>query len=213
MMKNKLFVLTLLTALCLAACSAPDPLKDQPTLPVEPIGGQTSGAPDTGSQDGTEASASSESLADSAIPSKSAEPETDCPFQLEIPEGFAASEMEGYPLFYLSADGSNINMNIQEKDASFQTLTADIMRNALEDAYKQVLDMDVELTDNYFNMISVDGFPAYQYSFTYVLDEKTITQLIVGIDGDSTYTFTFTDMSGEYMELFESCASSIHYSR
>ena len=114
-------------------------------------------------------------------------------------------------MFYLAEDGSNINMNIQEKDDSFQALTADLIRNTITDAYKQAFDIDVELTDNYFNTTDVDGFPSYQYSVTYELDEKTVTQLIVGIDGDSTYTYTFTDLSGEYMEMFEGCASAIHY--
>ena len=196
-MKNKIIFITLLAALCLTGCSAPDPLKEQPTLPGEPISSQAS---DEG---------------ESVVSSSSAEAAQDdsLQFLLTIPEGFTETDMEGFALFYTSENGSSINLNLQEKDDSFASLTADVIRTTITDAYKQAFDIDIELTDNYFNLTTLDGFPAYQYSFHYEMEGRQISQLIVGIDGDSTYTFTFTDSTGSYMELFESCAAGIHASR
>lgn len=212
-MKNKLFIILLLAALCLTGCSAPDPLKEKPTLPGEPISSQADGGQDT--PDSTDSSAASSQLSSQAASdASSSEPGNDAAslFTLDIPEGFSPIEVEGFALFYAAEDGSNINMNIQDKDPSFSSITADLMHNTLTDAYNQAFGVEVELTDNYFNQTTVDGYPAYQYSITYTLNDNPISQLFIGIDADKTYTFTFTDNTGKHMELFESCAAGIHSS-
>lgn len=191
-------------------------------MPGEPISTQSStdaGTPDTSSEDtpatqtlpdGQDTpSISPESTEDETSSAAAGPKESPAVFTLDIPEGFTESDVEGYELFCSAQDGSNINLNIQDKDPSFQEVTADLLRSTLTDAYKKAFDMEVELTDNYFNITTVDGYPAYQYSFTYVLSDKTITQLIVGIDHDETYTFTFTDTAGTHMESFEACAAAI----
>lgn len=222
-MKRTLPLLLLLT-LCLTGCAlSADPQNTgKPTMPGEPISSQASAGtdtPDPSSFDTPDAQTTAGQDIPSEAPestenessSETAAPEEASPvFSIDIPEGFTESDMEGFQLFCSALDGSNINMNIQPKDPSFASVTADLLRSALTDAYKKAFDMDVELTDNYFNTTTVDGYPAYRYSSTYVLSGQTITQLIVGIDEDETYTFTFTDTSGTHVELFESCAAAIH---
>ena len=100
-------------------------------------------------------------------------------------------------------------MNVQPKDTGFNTVTADLLREALENALSQSYKVDVKITDNYFTTETISGYPAYQYSITYKLQDTAISQLIIGVDGDQTYTFTYTDLSGTRMEDFEKSAKGI----
>ena len=130
-------------------------------------------------------------------------------YELSFPDDFSAIEVEDMEFYYVGEDGSSVSLNVQPKDAGFGSVTADLLREALEDALSQSYKVDVTITDNYFTTETVSGYPAYQYSLSYELDKTAITQLIIGVDADQTYTFTYTDLSGIWMEDFEKSAKGI----
>lgn len=130
-------------------------------------------------------------------------------YALSIPDDFSKIEVDGMEFYYVGEDGSSISLNVQPKDTGFNTVTADLLREALENAFSQSYKVDVKITDNYFTTETISGYPAYQYSITYKLQDTAISQLIIGVDGDQTYTFTYTDLSGTRMEDFEKSAKGI----
>lgn len=130
-------------------------------------------------------------------------------YELSIPDDFSAIEVDDMEFYYVGEDGSSVSLNVQPKDDDFSIVTADLLREALEDALSQSYKVNVTITDNYFTTETVSGYPAYQYSLSYELDETPITQLIIGVDADQTYTFTYTDLSGIRMEDFKKSAKGI----
>ncbi len=136
-------------------------------------------------------------------------------YNVDIPEGFEETELEGFEFCYMSEDNSNINMNIQEKSASdnanFGKVTAKMLSDTLVETIKSSYGMDVEITDLYFTQNEVGGFPSYQYAFTYELAGTELTQLIVSINVDKIYTVTYTDASGDWLDAFEESAGNITF--
>ncbi|MCI8514173.1 MAG: hypothetical protein HFI93_06025 [Lachnospiraceae bacterium] len=133
-------------------------------------------------------------------------------FSLDIPEGMQELEPEeGFEFTCIAEDGSNINMNVQDKDPSFSMVTADLLNQALTAMMKQAYDTDITIEDKYFKTENVSGFPAYQYRFSYEMEGVVLEHLTVGIDADKTYTFTYTDFSGTgaWMDAFEANVKSI----
>lgn len=136
-------------------------------------------------------------------------------YNVDIPEGFEETELEGFELCYMSEDNSSINMNIQEKtaadNAAFDTISAKMLSDTLVDGFKESYGVEVEITDLYFTQNEVSGFPAYQYAFTYELSGKELTQLIVCVNVDKIYTVTYTDTTGEWLDAFEESAGNITF--
>ncbi len=131
-------------------------------------------------------------------------------YQFDVPDGFEETQLEGLTLCYANmSDGSNINMNTQDKDPGFKNITAQLLHDSLTETFSSAYGVEVEITDNYFTTDKLDGYPSYQYSISYEIQGVPIQQLIVGIDADKTYTFTYTDMSGNWMDFYEDSAQSI----
>ncbi len=134
-------------------------------------------------------------------------------YTIDIPDEFEEQEVDGLDLYYAAADGSNVSMVIQEKtdmdDASFQGITADMLRESLEEGFRSAYEMEVEITDVSFTQEPVTDFPAYQYQFSYELADMPLEQLVVSINADRIYTITYTDVTGEWMEEFEQSAQNI----
>lgn len=133
-------------------------------------------------------------------------------FSLDIPEGMQELEPEeGFEFACLAEDGSNINMNVQDKDPTFSMVNAKLLNEALSSMMKQAYDVDIKIEDQYFTTDEISGFPAYQYRFSYEMEGQVLEHLTVGIDADKTYTFTYTDFSGTgaWMDAFEASARSI----
>ena len=133
-------------------------------------------------------------------------------YRFTVPSGFEETQPpEGIAFYYINkADGSSINMNIQEKDPGFRSLTCDALREILEESLSRAYAAEVAITDQYFHTDDIDGYPSYQYSFSYELAGLPISQILVGIDADQTYTFTYTDMSGgSWLETFEEIIPAI----
>jgi hypothetical protein len=130
-------------------------------------------------------------------------------YKLSVPQGFEEVDADGFEFYCIAADNSNINMNVQDKDPTFSQVTVEMMNEGLTQAYNQIYGKKVTINDDYFKTDMVSGFPAYQYSFSYELDGVQVHQLVIGVDADCTYTFTYTDMTGEWMDAFEESAKTI----
>lgn len=169
---------------------------------------------DTATGTSGEASAKDSASTEGSAPAGSTQSGTDAAsakvhYTLTIPEDFTSMDVESMECFYEAKDGSYINMNVQDKDPSFGELTADSLNSALSQAFSKVYNKEITLTDLSFSTATVNGYPSYTYKFSYEAEDTVITDLLIGIDADQTYTFTFCDMTGEWMELFEESASSI----
>ena len=134
-------------------------------------------------------------------------------YDIDVPDGFEELELEGVDRYYVSADGSNINVLVSEKtqadDASFGAITADMLREALEEGFLDSVGVEVDITDVSFTQEAVCGFEAYQYTCAYTLGDVGMEQLIVSINANKIYTFTYTDAAGQWMEQFQSSAQNI----
>ncbi len=150
-----------------------------------------------------------------AMPDDPAEGLVVTDYAVDIPDGFETVEMQGFAFYYMAADGSNINMSIQDKGsmeaAAFDVVSADLLRKTLTDGFKDTYDLEVEVTDRYFNRDDVGGFPSYQYAFTYELNGTELSQLIVSVKVDKIYTITYTDASGDWMDTFEAGVEDITF--
>ena len=130
-------------------------------------------------------------------------------YTVDVPAGFEETEMPGVTDCWYCADGSNINVNITEKDAGFKKVTADALRDAMVQLFEATYGDAPTITDKYFTNNEVCGMPAYQYSYTIELLGMELNQLIVCIDADQTYTVTYTDTTGDWMNEFEASAKNI----
>ncbi len=179
-MKKSLLIL-LLTALCLTSCGGADTQNDI----TDSLGTST------------EESSSAAERADAIS------------YQLSIPKDFSELEIEGMEFYYTAEDGSGISLNLQPKDPTFSQVSASRLNAALSGAFLQTYEEEVVITDNYFTTESISDYPAYQYSVSYELQGIAVTQIIVGVDADQTYTFTYTDLTGTWSDTFEESICSI----
>ena len=134
-------------------------------------------------------------------------------YEIDIPEGFETQEVDGLELYCANADGSNINMTILEKtaadDASFSGITAQMLRETIQEGFQDSYELEVSIEEDSLTQEPVCDFPAYQYTCSYELAGVPLEQLIVCINADKIYTITYTDISGEWMEAFQSSAQNI----
>lgn len=136
---------------------------------------------------------------------------TDC--VMEVPEGFEQVEVEGLDRYYSHVDGSNISLLVTDKsgadDAAFQGITAEMLRQTLEEGFVESYGLEVEITQDSLAREPVCGFDAYQYTCSYELGDAPLQQLVVCVNADRIYTVTYTDISGEWMEQFRSSAEQL----
>lgn len=134
-------------------------------------------------------------------------------YKLNIPDGFEPTEQDGLDACWFRADGSNVNLVTAEKDATtnagFQAINADILRVTLVDQMKSMYDLDAVITDRYFTRNDVCGMPAYQYCYDMDLAGQVMTQIIVSVNADKVYTFTYTANDEDILGAFEESAKSI----
>lgn len=130
-------------------------------------------------------------------------------YTVDVPAGFEETDAEGLAKAWIAADNSNINVNITEKDKAFKAITADALRDAMIQVYDEGYGVTPTITDKYFTSNEVCGMPAYQYCFEIELMGVEMTQLIVCIDADQTYTITYTDVTGDWLSQFETSAKNI----
>lgn len=168
-----------------------------------------------GSKDPSGTAGSNNGATDAPTDEPTEEPKNDhvVDYKLDLPEGFEPVEMEGLDACWFRADGSSVNLGIAPKDGTtdlgFQSITADILRVTLESEMKSAYGLETGITDRYFTKDEVCGLPAYQYSYEMDLEGETMTQIIVCINADEVYTFTFTAIDGETLAAFEESAKNI----
>ena len=130
-------------------------------------------------------------------------------YKVDIPDGFESIEMEGVAACWYNGDGSNVNLNITDKDRGFSKIDADALREALITTFQSAYEMEPTISDRYFTSSEVCGMPAYQYCYDIELAGVEMTQLIVCVDADKTYTVTYTDTVGDWLTEFETSAKNI----
>lgn len=134
-------------------------------------------------------------------------------YKLDIPDGFDPTEQEGLTACWYAADGSNINLNVSEKnsatDLGFKAITAQMLSTTLVSEMEKVYGSKPTITDRYFTQNDVSGLEAYQYSYDLKLDDMEMTQIIVSINADKTYTFTYTTSDPAMVETFEASSKNI----
>lgn len=131
-------------------------------------------------------------------------------YKVDVPSGFEEMELEGVTKCWANAaDNSNVNVNITDKDSAFKKITADALRDALEQAFEATYGSAPTITDKYFTSNEVCGMPAYQYCYVIELGGVEMTQLVVCIDADKTYTVTYTDTTGDWLKDFKTSAENI----
>lgn len=134
-------------------------------------------------------------------------------YEIDVPEGFEEQAVDGMELYCVNADGSNINMTIMEKtaadDASFSEITAQMLRETIQEGFQEAYELEVTIEEDALTQEPVCDFPAYQYLCSYEMSGVPLEQLIVCINADKIYTITYTDISGEWMEAFQSSAQNI----
>ena len=132
-------------------------------------------------------------------------------YRLSIPKDFSEIEIDGMEFYYAAEDGSSVSLNLQPKDDAFSQVSAKELRTALSDAFLQTYEEEVVITDHYFTTNSISGYPAYQYAISYELQGDEVTQIMIGIDADQTYTFTYTDLAGTWLDIFEDSIKTIAF--
>lgn len=132
-------------------------------------------------------------------------------YQLSIPKDFSEIKIDGMEFYYAAEDGSSVSLNLQPKDDAFSRVSAEELSTALSDAFLQTYEEEVVITDHYFTTNSISGYPAYQYAISYELQGNEVTQIMIGIDADQTYTFTYTDLAGTWMDIFEDSIKTIAF--
>ena len=132
-------------------------------------------------------------------------------YRLSIPKDFLEIEIDGMEFYYTAEDGSSVSLNLQPKDAAFSQVSAVELSAALSDALLQRYEEEVVITDHYFTQEAICGYPAYQYSISYELLGDEVTQIMIGIDADQTYTFTYTDLAGTWIDTFEDSIKTITF--
>ena len=135
-------------------------------------------------------------------------------YHIDLPDGFVETELEGAnAAWYNPADNSNINLLITTKaataDVAFKAVTADALRETVEETLKNSYGTDVTITERFFTKENVCGLPAYQYSYVVAFGGQSATQVIVSINADKTYTFTYTTSDSAILKEFEQSARNI----
>lgn len=134
-------------------------------------------------------------------------------YNVDVPDGFEEMEQEGVKECWGAEDGSNINTTVSDKeqgaDAAFKIITADLARGTLEEMFESAFGAKPTITDRFFTKDEVCGLPAYQYCYDVELEGVGMTQLVVTVNADKLYSFTYTDMTGEWMDTFQESAKNI----
>lgn len=134
-------------------------------------------------------------------------------YTVDVPDGFEETEMDGVKDCWYAQDGSSINTTVTAKqsgaDAAFQLITADLARETLKEMFKTTFDAEPAITDRFFTKDDVCGLPAYQYCYDVELNGTAMTQLMVTVNADKLYAFTYTDMTGDWIDAFQESAKNI----
>ena len=134
-------------------------------------------------------------------------------YKVDVPPDFEETEMEGVKDCWYAQDGSSINVTVAAKqsgaDAAFKLITADLARENLKEMFQNTFGAEPAVTNRFFTQDDVCGLPAYQYCYDLELNGVSMTQLVVTVNADKLYAFTYTDMTGGWLDAFQESAANI----
>ncbi len=131
------------------------------------------------------------------------------------PAGFTASKDD--PNLYYSPDYpddiANVIVASSEHDPYFGSYTADLMADALSTALaKQLGNQFSGLAVDSFEYFEVDTLPAYRMTLHYTYEEMVLKQLVVCVNADSCYAFTYTQTADtDWDAVFEASVAALHF--
>ncbi len=130
-----------------------------------------------------------------------------CTFTL--PEDF--TQVEDIPGMYVTKrypiDASTIYYAEMDKDISMQLMTEETYVEQIENNFRQLYDMEVEVEIHSFEKIRISRHPAFRILCSYEVDDVTITQLEYVINADKSYVITYSQ-TDEYDRMEEFLASA-----
>ncbi len=132
----------------------------------------------------------------------------------DLPTGFVAAD--GLPGMYHSPDYpddvSNIYTAIGERDPYFGSYTAEMMAEALTRALREQQGEDISVTVDALEYSEISGLPACRLLIHYTVDGLSLRQLMVSVNADRSYTFTWTQVGdADWMAAFEKSADSLWF--
>ena len=111
---------------------------------------------------------------------------------------------------FQAADGSSINLVIYDNDGSMASdVTQDAIVSLLEGSLEQ-MSVEAQVLDPVFETGKLGGVcPYYRIDYTVVMGDVVMGQTMLGINADRAYTFTYTDMTGDWGQIFADAVASI----
>ena len=199
MKKMLLALCALAAALSLAACGGAPASGQAPASP--PASGPASGSASEPASEPASGPASEEAADYTAYT-----------LQFDVPPDFAQMEEppEGVIAMFQTADGSSINLVIYDNDGSLASdVTQDAIVSLLEGSLEQ-MSVEAQVLDPVFETGKLGGVcPYYRIDYTVVMGDVVMGQTMLGINADRAYTFTFTDMTGDWGQFFVDAIASI----
>lgn len=199
MKKMLLALCALAAALSLAACGGAPASGQAPASP--PASGPASGSASEPASEPASGSASEEAADYTAYT-----------LQFDVPPDFAQMEEppEGVSAMFQTADGSSINLVIYDNDGSLASdVTQDAIVSLLEGSLEQ-MSVEAQVLDPVFETGKLGGVcPYYRIDYTVVMGDVVMGQTMLGINADRAYTFTYTDMTGDWGQIFADAVASI----
>ena len=132
----------------------------------------------------------------------------------DLPDGFAAAD--GIPGMYQSPDypddASNFYVTCRDTDPYFANYDTAILEAALSLSLTQQTGADVAVTVDSLEYFTVDTLPAYRAELRYTVSDLALHQLMVCVNADYTYTFTWTQVGdADWMDAFRISADSLWF--
>ena len=132
----------------------------------------------------------------------------------DLPDGFTAAD--GIPGMYQSPDypddSSNFYMTCGDADPYFANYDASILEAAFSRSLTQQTGTEVAVTVDSLEYCTVDSLPAYRAQLHYTVDGLALRQLVVCVNADYCYTFTWTQVGeADWMDAFCTSADSLWF--
>ncbi len=150
----------------------------------------------------SEASASSKSTASTKAPVLSSFTESNITFKL--PNTFI--KISESPIMYVHSSypqiADNFNIAIGAKDPNFNQLTKEAYKQQLESMYSSF-----DMTE--FKSTTISGYPAIKISYSLSYNDVSMEMIQYVVNGDKTYSFTYTFVNGDLKDYANECGASI----
>lgn len=135
-------------------------------------------------------------------------------YGFDLPDGFVAAngivgmyESPDYP-----DDSSNFYASYGDADPYFASYDASIMADALSQSLTQQMGEEIAVTVDSLEYTEINTLPAYRMELHYTVSGLELRQLVVSVNADYNYTFTWTQVGEtDWMEDFRTSADSLWF--